>query len=105
MKLRRQVLEAILFDGVWVYGPADLEQGRWGKMVFLRNGRTFGYDHPNEYGWDFAKDAFRFLQKEGEVTCIFEEVFMENGLMVLQGRPPLSPGSIHILEQADPTEV
>jgi hypothetical protein len=105
MKLQRKMLEAVLFDGVWVYGPADLDKGRWGKMMFLRDGRTFGYGHPHEYGWDFVPDGFRFLQKDGEPTSIFKEVSTENGRMVLHGGPVLDPGSTYILEQAEPPKL
>ncbi len=82
----------------------DTEQERWGKMMFLPNGRTFGYGNPNEYSWDFANDSFRFLTKETEPTSIFEEVFTENGRMLLQGWSVSNPSSLYRLEQADPAE-
>lgn len=104
MKLRRKTLEAVLFGGVWVFGPMDMEQGRWGKMMFLPNGRTFGYGNPNEYGWDFSHDSFRFLTKNREPTSIFEEVFTENDRLLLQGWSVLTPTSLYRLEQVDPAD-
>ncbi len=80
----------------------DMTQGRWGKMMFLQNGRTFGYGNPNEYRWDFLADAFRFLTKEGEPTSIYEEIFTEEGRILLQGRSASNPSSLYRLEQADP---
>ena len=104
MKLNRKALEAVLFGGVWVYGPMDINEARWGKMVFLLNGRTFGYDHPNEYGWDFFKGAFRLLRKDGEPTSVFEEAVTENDRMLLKGRSVEAPSSLYCLQQADSAE-
>jgi len=104
MKLRRKTLEAVLFSGVWVYGPMDMGEDRWGKMMFLQSGRTFGYGHANEYGWDFLGDTFRFLTKEGVPTSTYDEVFTEDGRVLLQGRAVHNPLSLYRLEQADPNE-
>ncbi len=104
MKVNRKAVETALFGGIWLFGPMDMEQERWGRMMFVRNGRTFGYDHPNEEGWDFFKGSFRLLRKDGEPTSIFEEAVSENGRMLLKGRSIENPDSLYCLEQVGLTE-
>jgi hypothetical protein len=104
MKLRRKILEPVLFGYVWVYGPMDMTEARWGKMVFLANGRTFGYGHPNEHGWDFSNDVFRLLRKDREPTSIYDEAFTEYGRLLLKGRPLENPDSLYCLRQVDYTD-
>jgi hypothetical protein len=73
-------------------------------MVFLPYGRTFGYDHPNEYGWDFKAGALRLKRRDGEPTSIYERVMTKDGRPILFGRSLLSPGSIFRLERMDPAD-
>ncbi len=101
MRLDRRALEPVLFGCVWVYGPLDMKEDRWGKMVFLLNGLTFGYDHPNEHGWDFSNGSFRLLRKDREPTSIFQESSTEQGRVLLKGHSMQTPDSLYCLQQID----
>jgi len=103
MKLSRTTIERVLFGDVWAFGPAETDES-WGKMVFLLSGRIFGYDNPNEYGWDFKSGTLRLRRKDGEPTSIYESVTTHNGRPRMLGRSLLSPGSIFRLERMDPDQ-
>ena len=101
MKLTRTNLDRLLLGDVRAFGPAENDEC-WGRMVFLPFGRTFGYDNPNEYSWDFKSGALRLLRRDGEPTSVYESITMHNGRPRMLGRSLLSPGSIFRLERMDP---
>jgi hypothetical protein len=103
MKLTRTNLDRVLFGDVWAFGPAETDEA-WGKMVFLPNGRIFGYDNPNEYSWDFKSGALRLRRKDGEPTSIYDSVTTHNSRPRMLGRSLLSPGSIFRLERMGPEQ-
>jgi hypothetical protein len=78
--------------------------GRWGHMVFLPFGRTFGYHNANEHGWDFKSGALRLIRNDGEPTSVYDNVTTTNGRPRLVGKSLLSPGSIFRLERMDPDQ-
>jgi hypothetical protein len=100
MKITRANLDRLLLGDVWAFGPAESDD-TWGTMVFLPSGRIFGYNNPNEYGWDFKGSALRLKRKDGEPTSIYESYTMHNGRPRMLGRSILSPGSIFRLERMD----
>lgn len=101
MKLTRANLDRLILGDVWAFGPAESDEC-WGKIVFLPYGRTFGYDHPNEYGWDFKAGTLRLKRKDGEPTSVYDNVVVNNSRPRLFGKSLLSPGSVFRLERMDP---
>ncbi len=101
MKITRSNLDRLLLGDVWAFGPAESDE-IWGKMVFLPFGRIFGYDNPNEYGWDFKSGAVRLLRRDGEPTSTYSSFTLHAGRPRMLGQSLLSPGSIFRLERMDP---
>jgi hypothetical protein len=100
MKLTRVTVDRLILGDVWLFGPADSDDC-WGRMMFLPYGRIFGYDNPNEYGWDFKAGTLRLKRKDGEATSVYGKVTMDDGRLSLLGRSLLSPGSFYRLERLE----
>jgi hypothetical protein len=100
MKLTRVTVDRLILGDVWAFGPAENDEC-WGRMVFLPYGRIFGYDNPNEYGWDFKAGALRLKRRDGEPTSVYVRVMTRDSRPLLLGQSLLSPGSVYRLERLD----
>jgi FkbH-like protein len=84
-KVRSGLLPEWLFQHVFAFEAGTQRSLISSRLVFERDGRIGGYEHPNEYSWRLDDGQVLIVGADGALTCKVRPVMEGHGILELAG--------------------